>query len=279
MKSEHRSPGLGSVVEEPVHETQEAEGTRSASSPPGEAREQKSPSPPEVSGPPSDSSWVEVRVWDLPTRLLHWANAALVLSLAATGLFQEVVEEWYGEAGEEALLGVHVALGYAFLVTLGLRILWGFLGNRYARWTDVLPLSRQRWEAIRRDLRWHLSGFRGEPPHAVGHHALASLVYTGLFALLMLQAGTGWLLSGLSDEVPASVQWFPGWFGGLGEAVEDPAEEIHEGLVWGILGLVFLHWAGVAIHEFRQRAGLVWSMITGRRRVRREWLSPKEQGD
>ena len=224
-KNEPHSPQPGSVVEAPLPEQE------GLSAPPPTTPFSPEPagmgprSAPPDSSPPSPASqeaWVEVPVWDLPTRLLHWANAALVLSLAATGLLQEGVEEWHWEAWEEPLLGVHVGLGYAFLVTLGLRILWGFLGNRYARWSDVLPLSRQRWAAIRRDLRWYLRGFRGEAPHAVGHHALASLVYTALFALLLLQAGSGWLLSGVSEDVPAALQWFSGWFGGFGEALEDP---------------------------------------------------------
>jgi len=34
---------------------------------------------------------------------------------------------------------VHVIIGYVFVVNLLIRFVWAFIGNRYARWSALLP--------------------------------------------------------------------------------------------------------------------------------------------
>ena len=61
----------------------------------------------------------KTKVWDLPTRIFHWALAA---SFAGAYLLSE----------SERLRNVHVALGYTALGLLAFRLVWGFIGPRYA---------------------------------------------------------------------------------------------------------------------------------------------------
>jgi len=56
----------------------------------------------------------KVRVWDLPTRLFHWALALCVLALVITG-----------NMGGDAMVW-HFRCGYTVLSLLLFRILWGF---------------------------------------------------------------------------------------------------------------------------------------------------------
>src|SRR3546814_8551626 len=60
-----------------------------------------------------------VRVWDLPTRLFHWTLVTLITVMAVTG--------WTGS------LDLHMLLGQAVLALVLFRLVWGFTGNRYAR--------------------------------------------------------------------------------------------------------------------------------------------------
>lgn len=68
-----------------------------------------------------------VRIWDLPTRLFHWALAACVIGLVITG-----------NVGGNAMVW-HFRLGYAVLTLLLFRLAWGFVGGHWSRWAR-LPL-------------------------------------------------------------------------------------------------------------------------------------------
>ena len=59
------------------------------------------------------------RVWDLPTRLFHWALAVAVIGMIGTGLNGAM--EW------------HFRIGYSVMALLLFRLLWGFVGGRWSR--------------------------------------------------------------------------------------------------------------------------------------------------
>src|SRR5450756_734838 len=69
-----------------------------------------------------------ILVWDAPTRVFHWLQA---LSFGAA----------YLTAFSERLRNYHVALGYILLGLIAFRLLWGFIGTRYARFSSFLFLS------------------------------------------------------------------------------------------------------------------------------------------
>lgn len=71
-----------------------------------------------------DQHSLPIRVWDLPTRLFHWALAILVAALVFTGL--------------TGRLDLHMLMGQAVLALVLFRVVWGFIGNRYARFSDFL---------------------------------------------------------------------------------------------------------------------------------------------
>ena len=80
--------------------------------------------PDEEVAPPPAPATVKVAVWDLPTRLFHWALVAL-LALS-----------WW--SGKEDELELHIYSGYAILTLLLFRILWGLFGSSTARFRNFL---------------------------------------------------------------------------------------------------------------------------------------------
>lgn len=111
-----------------------------------------------------------VYVWDPFVRVFHW-------SLVACVLLNFVVEE--GET-------LHQAIGYAASALVVLRVLWGFIGTRHARFADFFPTP----ERVRR----HVSGLlAGTAPHYVGHNPLGALMMLSLMALVLALGLTGYL--------------------------------------------------------------------------------------
>ncbi len=107
---------------------------------------------------------------------------------------------------------LHAYVGRILAVTFILRVVWGFAGNKYARFSDMIPYTGERWLSIWANIKWYLGGCRAEPPVSMGHNPLASLFYLAFFFVLALQAVTGILLAGVEFDI------FPGSLitGGLG---------------------------------------------------------------
>ena len=83
------------------------------------------------------------RVWDAPTRWFHWINAVCVVALVVVGyliLNGRALE--IPRTSSLKLKTIHTWVGYVFAANLLLRIVWGFVGNRYARWRAILPGGR-----------------------------------------------------------------------------------------------------------------------------------------
>ncbi|MFN3811287.1 MAG: cytochrome b/b6 domain-containing protein [Roseateles asaccharophilus] len=113
-----------------------------------------------------------VRVWDLPTRLFHWA---LVLCVLGSVLSAKI--------GGNAMVW-HMRLGYAVLSLILFRLLWGFLGGRWSRFTSFVPGPGKLWR--------YLSGRpKAGDAFEVGHNPLGALSVLAMLGWLLLQVGSG----------------------------------------------------------------------------------------
>ncbi len=216
---------------------------------------------------------VAIEVWDWQTRILHWLNAILITSLVIIILGAEGVEEFgLGEPMEDWLKAIHAQVGRIFVITFTLRIIWGFMGNRYARWADIFPFTEDKRRAIVENIEWFLSGFRTKAPVYVGHNPLASLFYIAIFAVLMVQALTGLLLAGIEFGMfPASL-----FTAGLDEhsleELEETIKQIHELGLWFVIFFFVAHMTGLIAHHLFDRGGLLGSMIHGKKYFKKDEL-------
>jgi len=181
-----------------------------------------------------------VRVWDLPTRLFHWALVFCVIGQIVTA---NVGGNW---------MNWHLRLGYAVLTLLLFRLVWGFVGGHWSRFSSFLygPTTVLNY------LRGH-----ARPEHRVGHNPLGAFSVFGLLAILLLQVGSG-LFS--DDEIA-----FTGPLVSLvsGETVS-LATSYHKNVgKFIVLALVVLHLLAIGYYRFAKKEDLVRPMIGGDKQV------------
>jgi cytochrome b len=178
----------------------------------------------------------KVRIWDLPTRLFHW-----LLMLCAIGL---VIS---GNVGGNAMVW-HFRLGQAVLTLLLFRLLWGFAGGHWSRWSQ-LPLQPARLLAYWRG--------QGHAQDRAGHNPLGAWSVLAMLSWLLLQVLTG-LVS--DDEIA-----FAGPLSALvSSATVSAATAWHKGWgKWVLLALVALHLLAIAWYRLRRRPPLVPAMLHG----------------
>ena len=184
---------------------------------------------------PDPSSLYRVRIWDLPTRVFHWASALCVLGLAVTGT-----------VGGSAMV-FHFRFGYALLTLLLFRLVWGLMGGHWSRFRSFVFGPRAVFAYLRG---------RAPASHSVGHSPLGSLSVWALLFFLSLQVATG-LIS--DDEISTA--------GPLTHLVSNAAvslgSQYHTQLgKWILLALVLLHVAAI-IYHVRRRQGLLAAMLHG----------------
>jgi cytochrome b len=164
-----------------------------------------------------------ILVWDMPTRVFHWMQA---LSFGAA----------YLTAFSERLRNYHVALGYIMLGLLVFRLLWGFVGTRYARFRSFLFNPKEVTVYL-------LAMFKGKAGHYLGHNPVGSVSVLLLLALGMFICVTG--VMALQDDA------------------SDIVVDLHGLATDVMLGVIVLHIIGVLISSILHRENLVRSMLTG----------------
>jgi len=185
-----------------------------------------------------------VRVWDPLVRLFHWSLAASFMIAFLT---------------EDDLLVVHVWAGYAIFGLILVRLIWGFVGPRHARWSDFVKEPGEIVAYLKDAVRFRASRYLGHNPAggAMVVALLVSLIATGLTGLAVYGAQE---LSGPLAPM----------FSGLSEGWAHLLEDVHEVLANLTLLLVLLHLAGVAFASLEHRENLVKGMITGLKRSETE---------
>jgi cytochrome b len=224
-------------------------------------------------------------VWDAVTRWFHWINVLCVIGLAAVGL---VILNAKGldlpNSGKAALKVVHTWIGYAFAINLLWRVVWAFLGNRYARWRALLPGGPGYLRALRSYVAAFLSG---APHHYLGHNPVGRIAVTLMLALLLIQALTGLVLAGTDIFYPPLGAWIAQWIAAPGvdpagllpyspemydpsayesmRALRKPVATVHLYGFYALGVVVALHVAGVVATELREGGNIVSAMFTGRK--------------
>lgn len=173
------------------------------------------------------------RVWDLPTRLSHWAIALLVPLL------------WW--SAEEGRLDIHIPAGLTMLGLVLFRLLWGLIGGSTARFVGFV-----------RGPRAILAYLKSAAPGAPGHNPLGAVSVVAMLAALAAQVGLGLFASDEDGLSPGPLAHLVSY--DLSERITD----LHETLFNLLLALIALHLAAVLFYLIVRRRNLVGPMVTGR---------------
>lgn len=187
------------------------------------------------------SGMVSVRVWDLPTRLFHWALAVLIGLQYATGQYHLLDMRW------------HFRFGYATLALIGFRVLWGFAGSQTSRFADFMrgPGTVAHYVKLQ---------FSTNPPPSIGHNPLGGWSVIALLLCIAVQASSGLFAS---DEIEID--------GPLAARVSSKTvrlmTRLHEWNQNLLLVLIGLHVVAVLLYLLRKHENLIMPMIDGRKRM------------
>ncbi len=200
-----------------------------------------------------------VKVWDPIVRVGHWA---LVIAFFTAYLT------------EDDLLTQHTWAGYTVATIIFIRIIWGFIGGQYAKFSQFM----YRPSIIIHYIKNLLSG---KQQHYVGHNPAGGAMVVALLFSLMVTVISGMKLYAVEENkgpFAAVEQVLYARQNILSENAnqqkhtvneedEEFWEEIHETFVNITLMLIILHIGGVIASSIVDKEKLVKAMWTGKKEV------------
>jgi cytochrome b len=174
------------------------------------------------------------RVWDLPTRVVHWAFVAVV-----------AFSWWSAETGR---LEWHRWSGYTLLGLLLFRLYWGFFGSSTARFTTFVRGPRAIGDYLKG--RWAL---------VAGHNPLGALSVLALLGLMLLQVLLGLFAVDVDGIESGPLSLYVSFETGRACA------QWHEAVFEVLQAVILLHLIAVFYYLIFRRQNLVRPMVTGKR--------------
>lgn len=171
-----------------------------------------------------------MKIWDLPTRLYHWLQAALFIGLAVSGF-----------SGN----GPHIYLGLALFSLILWRLIWGMIGSDTSRFSQFVSSPRSAWQYL-----------RGRVQPKPGHNPLGAWMVVGMITTLFVQCMTGLVIAGFFDTLPYSEVI-------ITDDVFDLFATLHAIAARMLIAFVVLHLLAILTYKLRSKP-LVLAMITGK---------------
>ena len=150
---------------------------------------------------PKGRGYSSAYIWHWPVRVFHWAMFASMVVLIVTGLY--IAQPYFVLAPK---ITTPYLMGWMrFLHFLGAGVLVGaillrlyalFMGNRYERWSSLIPHSKKDYVDLVRMAKKYLFQDWWSAPHYFGHNPLQQISYTFMYFVLTFMALTGFALYG-----------------------------------------------------------------------------------
>lgn len=192
----------------------------------------------------------EIRLWDLPLRLFHWALATAVTAA------------WLlGEFGPDVMT-LHFWAGYAVIGLLAFRLVWGIVGPRHARFASFLYGPGTT-------LAYARTVFDRKPSYWPGHNPMG-----GAFVIAFLLVLAGQVATGLFADPEDYINVGP-LASTVDAATNRLAGSLHETLSTLILLMVLLHVGMIGFYRRWKGEDLIRPMITGWKKVRKSHQQPE----
>ena len=196
----------------------------------------------------------EIKVWDIFVRVFHWS---LVIAFIIAYLTSEEENIW------------HIYSGYIVLGLITFRILWGFIGSKYARFSDFIYSPKTVFQYIK-----ELAA--KNPKHYLGHNPaggwMVILLLISLFLVTIsglkvyaIEEGKGPLAD--SSDISIISKVYANGHEEEEDEKEEFWEEIHEITTNITLVLIALHILGVIVASKLHKENLIKAMITGKKKA------------
>ena len=191
-----------------------------------------------------------VRVWDLPTRVFHWSLAAAVPTMVLTGQVGGAWMKW------------HFLLGYTVIALLLFRVIWGFFGGYWSRFSTFVHRPHMVIGYLRQ---------REGSAMSVGHNPLGGYSVLAMLLTLLAQAASG-LMS--DDEILSAGPLAHR----LPEAMVRAMTFLHTGPgKWVVILLLLLHVLAIAWYRVGRSENLIRPMLNGEKSLQQE--APESRDD
>lgn len=200
------------------------------------------------------------KVWDIFVRTFHWTLVGSMIGLYLSG---------------DDFENVHTILGYFVICLVLLRIIWGFIGTKHARFHDFLYRPSKIFHYLK-------SLINGNPTHYIGHNPAGGLMVIVMLLPLLVTAFTGLKILGSEGKGPlinAGISILRFAHADEDEDDDDQTyktghhqknqkekfwEERHESMTKFIIFLIITHFVGVIVSSWIHKENLILTMINGR---------------
>ncbi len=215
----------------------------------------------------------KIYVWELPVRLYHWLNALCVIVLAVTGYLignppalknasEASFGYWFG-----TVRFIHFVAAFVFFFNFVFRIYWGFVGNRFAKWDNFIPLKKEQWKEMLHVLCLDVLQICKKPLKSIGHNSLAGLTYFFTFLAFLFQSITGFgMYAAMSHAwLPNLFAWIVPLMGG-----DFAVRQWHHLMMWFFVIFSMIHVYLVFYHDYVEERGTISSMAGGWKFIEKE---------
>lgn len=200
----------------------------------------------------------EVRVWDRFVRVFHWSLVALVAISYLSGEFE---------------FEIHSYSGYAIFTLVCLRIIWGVVGSKYARFKNFVYSPGNVIAYLK-------SIITGNPKRFLGHNPAGGMMVLALLTVLGTTTLSGMKLYAIEENegpfasnvqislvnqayADSDKKEHGEHKEGMDEEAEEFWEEVHEASISILLLLILLHVLGVVLASKQHKENLARSMVSG----------------
>lgn len=202
-------------------------------------------------------------IWELPVRCTHWLNVISIVILGITG-FLIGTPFSFGSSASDFTMGwfrfIHFSAAYVFAISVISRVIWSFIGNKYAGWREFLPfLTADGRNKMVKMFRYYMF-LDKKVPETYGHNPMATTAYVVLFGLYILLILTGFAL--YAQHAPGGVMhrslgFMYSMFSAQGMRLA------HHLSLWFVVGFVINHIYSAVLMDVKEHDGEISSIFSG----------------
>lgn len=170
-------------------------------------------------------------IYDWPTRIFHWLFAGMFI---AAFFIAKTFDD------ESAIYPYHMLLGLSMALIVLLRIVWGIVGSRNAKFTSFSLGPKELVNYLKAVI-----GSKNQ--HNAAHNPASSWI-----AIIMMFLALGLAVTGYLMTVKVYKEVF---------------EEIHEVFANAFVVAAILHVSGIVLHTLRYKDGIGLSMLHGLKKI------------